>query len=63
MIRGILEHIGGIAVFPIIALVLFAAVFIGFAVWAFTMSRAHVDHASRLPLESGEPSEGDDRHE
>ncbi len=64
MIRNILEHIGGIGTYPVIALLIFIAVFIGFAVWAFTMSRAQVERASQMPLDPDTPaSEGDTRHE
>lgn len=64
MIRNILEHIHGISAYPVIALVIFVSVFVGFALWALTMSRAQVHHASRLPLESDTPSsEGDPRHD
>lgn len=50
MIRNILESIGGVATFPIIALVLFVLVFAGAIVWALALSRRYVEHASRLPL-------------
>ncbi|HMP75856.1 MAG TPA: cbb3-type cytochrome c oxidase subunit 3 [Kiritimatiellia bacterium] len=64
MIRNILEHIGGVAAYPVIALVLFVAVFAGYAIWAMTMSRQQVDHYSRLPLEDDALSrKGEPRHE
>lgn len=64
MIRNILEHIGGIAAYPIISLVLFVVVFLGFTAWALCMSRGQVDRASRLPLENdGTIAEGESRHE
>ncbi len=64
MIRNILEHIGGVAAYPVISLVIFVLVFLGFALWALTMSRTQVEHASRLPLENDSmPAEGESRHE
>lgn len=54
MIRNVLSDIGGIATYPIISLVLFVLVFAGAIIWAVTMRRSEVDHASRLPLEDGD---------
>lgn len=53
MIRNVLSGIGGIAAYPIISLILFVLVFAGAMIWAFTMRKSDVDHASRLPLEDG----------
>lgn len=64
MIRNVLEHVGGIAAYPIISLLLFVAVFVGFTTWALRLSRQQVDHASRLPLENdGSTAEGETPHE
>lgn len=64
MIRNLLEHINGIAAYPVISLVLFVLVFTGLTLWALTMSRQSAEHASRLPLEpDSPPSEGETRHE
>lgn len=63
MIRNVLEHIPGIGAFPAISLVIFVLIFAGLLCWVFSMSRRQVEHASRLPLEDGSPSEGDRRHE
>lgn len=64
MIRNILESIPGIGAYPAISLVIFVLVFLGFTAWALSLSRQHVEHASRLPLENESPNvEGESRHE
>ena len=64
MIRNILEHIPGIGAYPVVSLVIFVLVFLGFTAWALSLTRQHVQHASRLPLEDGTPGvEGESRHE
>ena len=54
MIRNVLSDIGGIATYPIISLVLFVLVFAGAILWAITMRKSEVEHASQLPLEDGD---------
>ena len=54
MIRNVLSSIGGIETFPIISLLIFVLVFAGAIIWALTMRKSDVDHASRLPLEDGD---------
>jgi cbb3-type cytochrome oxidase subunit 3 len=58
MIRNVLEGIGNVESFPIIALAIFVAFFIGMIVWVIRMKKNHVNHMRKLPLDS----EGD-RHE
>ena len=64
MIRNILEHIPGIGAYPTVSLVIFVLVFLGFAVWALSLSRQQVECASRMPLDDETPAaEGESRHE
>ena len=53
MIRNVLTDIGGIEIYPMISLVLFALVFAGATAWALGMRKRDVDYAGRLPLEDG----------
>ncbi|MCE9613498.1 MAG: cbb3-type cytochrome c oxidase subunit 3 [Lentisphaerae bacterium] len=46
-----LEHIGGIAAYPIVSLTLFVLVFAGVVVWALGLKRADVEHLRQLPLQ------------
>lgn len=55
MIRNVLSGIGGIETYPIISLVIFVLVFAGAVIWALSMRKSDVEHASRLPLEDGKP--------
>ncbi|HMP89249.1 MAG TPA: cbb3-type cytochrome c oxidase subunit 3 [Kiritimatiellia bacterium] len=52
MIRNVLEHINGIAILPIIGLILFFAVFTVMIIWAVRLRRPYVDHMGHLPLEN-----------
>ncbi|WP_299210537.1 CcoQ/FixQ family Cbb3-type cytochrome c oxidase assembly chaperone [uncultured Dokdonia sp.] len=50
-IKGNLENIDGVEVYPIISLLIF---FIFFAIlfwWVFTTKKAHIDTVSHIPLE------------
>lgn len=61
MIRNVMEGLGGhIAAYPIISLVIFVSFFIGAILWAFSLSRSHVNHMSQLPLDS---QAGENPHE
>lgn len=51
MIRNVLEHIGGLAAYAAVAVVLFVCVFIGMIVWVLSLKRADVERMSRLPLQ------------
>lgn len=51
MIRNVLESIGGIQLFPIIALALFLAVFGGMTFWAIRLRKPYINHMGGLPLE------------
>ena len=62
MIRHVLENIAGIAPYPVVALVLFLAVFLGALLWALGLSREYVRKMKTLPLEH-EAVSGGARHE
>lgn len=50
-IKHNMETIGGIEIFPIIALVIFFLFFIGLLVWVITTKKQYVDYMEQLPLE------------
>jgi len=62
MYKDVLQHIGGVEIYPIIslALFLFASLMVGLRVWR--MSRREVQDMSRLPLESDKAAPKDDIH-
>ena len=59
MIQNILTNIGGVSVYGIISICLFAAVFLALLVWAFSRSRNYLQSMSALPLDGGERERGD----
>ena len=61
MYKLILENINGVAIWPIIALVIFFAIFTAVIVWAVFMKQKKVDHLSNLPLESDPPQRDGDQ--
>lgn len=46
-----LEKIGGVSVYPIISLVLFAALFVVVVIYAFRTSRESISEMENLPLD------------
>jgi len=54
MIRNVLTHTGGIAVYGIVSVCLFFAVFAAAVVWTLVQRASHVRHMGRLPLDDGE---------
>jgi len=50
-VKGHLEHIDGVEIFPIISLLIFFIFFMGLFWWVFTMKKSHVKEVSNIPLE------------
>ena len=63
MIRNVLCSITDVAVYPIVALVLFVLVFAGATLWAVSMRKSQVAALGRMPLEDSTTVEGDLRHD
>ncbi|WP_026753592.1 CcoQ/FixQ family Cbb3-type cytochrome c oxidase assembly chaperone [Sediminibacter sp. Hel_I_10] len=51
-IKGNLENIDGVEIYPIISLLIFFFFFVALFYWVFTTSKAHIDEVSQLPLDS-----------
>ena len=51
MIRNVLEHIQGLEIWPVIALLLFFGAFLSIIYQLFRMDRDHLRHMEELPLE------------
>jgi len=51
MYKNVLTGIPGIEVYPIVALLMFFAFFVGLIVWYVRVDRARMDEVSRLPLD------------
>lgn len=57
MIKNVLEHIGGVANYGIISVLLFFVCFLGAVLWAFTRKADYRDKMKRLPLEQDDGEE------
>lgn len=51
-IKGNLENIDGVAIYPIISLLIFFIFFVGLFFWVITMKKSHIEEVSNLPLEN-----------
>lgn len=51
-IKGNLEKIDGVEIFPIISLVIFFIFFVGLFLWVITMKKPYIKEVSNLPLEN-----------
>lgn len=50
-IKGNLEQIEGVEIYPIISLLIFFIFFAGLFFWVFTAKKAHIIEVSNIPLE------------
>lgn len=50
-IKGNLENIDGVAIYPIISLLIFFIFFVLLFWWVFTAKKAHIDEVSNIPLD------------
>lgn len=50
-IKHNMETIAGVAVFPILSLLIFFLFFVGLGVWVFTYKREKIDQFSQMPLQ------------
>lgn len=51
-IKGNLENIDGVAIYPIISLVIFFIFFAALFWWVFTAKKAHIEEVSNIPLDT-----------
>lgn len=49
-IKGNLENIDGVAIYPMISLLIFFFFFVGLFWWVFTAKKAHITEVSNIPL-------------
>lgn len=50
-VKGYMETIDGVAIYPMISLLIFFFFFLGLGWWVFTASKSYIDEVSELPLE------------
>jgi len=51
-IKGNLENIDGVEIYPIISLLIFFIFFVGLFFWVITMKKSHIEEVSNIPLEN-----------
>lgn len=51
-VKGYLESIEGVAIYPMISLLIFVIFFIVLGWWVFTASKAYIKEVSELPLDN-----------
>lgn len=56
-IKGNLEQIDGVAIYPIISLLIFFIFFVLLFWWVFTASREHIKEVSNIPLDNTNQNE------
>jgi cytochrome c oxidase cbb3-type subunit 4 len=49
-IKHNMETIAGVAVFPILSLLIFFSFFVGLAIWVFSYKKEKIDEMSQIPL-------------
>jgi len=50
-IKGNLENIDGVAIYPLISLMIFFLFFAGLFWWVITAKKSHIKEVSNIPLE------------
>ncbi|AIY12998.1 MULTISPECIES: cytochrome c oxidase subunit IV [Cellulophaga] len=50
-VKGYMETIDGVAIYPIISLLIFFIFFVVLFAWVFTASKEYISEVSELPLE------------
>jgi cbb3-type cytochrome oxidase subunit 3 len=50
-VKGNLENIDGVAIYPIISLLIFFVFFVALFWWVFTAKKEHIKNVSHIPLD------------
>lgn len=50
-VKGNLENISGVEIFPMISLIIFFTFFVGLFIYVLTRKKDYIDEVSHLPLE------------
>ena len=56
-IKGNLEQIDGVAIYPIISLLIFFTFFVALFWWVFTAKKEHIREVSNIPLDNNQNEE------
>jgi len=58
-VKGNLENIDGVEIYPMISLLIFFIFFVGLFWWVFTAKKAHIEEVSHIPLNDNSLTEKD----
>lgn len=50
-VKGNLENIDGVSIYPLVSLLIFFIFFVGLFLWVITAKKTHIDEVSNIPLE------------
>jgi cytochrome c oxidase cbb3-type subunit IV len=50
-IKGHMAGLDNVELYPLIAMLLFISIFVGWTIYALRSNKAHINHMSELPLE------------
>lgn len=56
-IKGNLENIDNVQIYPIISLLIFFIFFVGLFYWVMTAKKEHIEEVSNIPLENNHQNE------
>ncbi len=56
-VKGNLENIDNVQIYPMISLMIFFIFFIGLFYWVITAKKAHIEEVSNIPLENNPQNE------
>ena len=56
-VKGSLENIDNVAIYPMISLLIFFIFFVGLFVWVFTAKKEHIKEVSHIPLENNDQNQ------
>jgi cytochrome c oxidase cbb3-type subunit IV len=61
-IKGHMDSIEGINIYPIISLAIFFTFFIMLGVWVFIQRKEHIDYLSKMPFDDNNESDNTNSH-
>jgi len=56
-VKGSLENIENVEIYPLISLLIFFFFFVGLFYWVFTTSKEHIKEVSNIPFENNNQNE------
>jgi len=53
-IKHNMETIAGVAIYPVLSLIIFFAFFVGLGIWVFSYKKEKIDEMSQIPLDDNQ---------